>query len=217
MKDYSLNQSERNDFILNYEKKEDIIVVNFASSGRYVIPNTDENEKKLLDKMQRQVSEVGLFKQKVTKWKNDAVLTFYITLIIGAIIAIYAGTGEISFFSNLSLYSKVLPVIALTTSASTPSLIRIVKGNKLLKDIKKNEYYVTHEEKIVRGLENNNVLANSKNLPKDLSVNGITINDVDNLSLSDLNTVVNNTTHEEVFSFDTLEDEKREKVRSRKR
>lgn len=47
MKDYSLNEEERKNFILNYTKEEETITVNFADGSNYTIPNTESNENKL--------------------------------------------------------------------------------------------------------------------------------------------------------------------------
>ena len=56
MKDYSLNEEERKNFILNYTKEEETITVNFADGSNYTIPNTENNEDKLEGKMIEQVA-----------------------------------------------------------------------------------------------------------------------------------------------------------------
>ena len=56
MKDYSLNEEERKEFILNYAKEEDTITANFADGSSYIIPNTESNENKLEGKMIEQVA-----------------------------------------------------------------------------------------------------------------------------------------------------------------
>lgn len=58
MKDYSLNEEERKNFILNYTKEEETITVNFADGSDYTIPNTESNENKLEGKMIEQVAIV---------------------------------------------------------------------------------------------------------------------------------------------------------------
>ena len=48
MKNYSLNYNEYKMFILNYEIKDDRIIINYADGEKSLIPYTFQNEKKRL-------------------------------------------------------------------------------------------------------------------------------------------------------------------------
>ena len=67
MKDYSLNEEERKNFILNYTKEEETITVNFADGSNYTIPNTENNEDKLEGKMIEQVANSKERKHKAIR------------------------------------------------------------------------------------------------------------------------------------------------------
>lgn len=46
MKNYTISNVDAKTFILNYEIKDGQIIINLASKEKYVIPYTEENEKK---------------------------------------------------------------------------------------------------------------------------------------------------------------------------
>lgn len=46
MKYYTLNSKDATSFILNYEIKNNQIIVNYANGEHYIIPYTNDNEKK---------------------------------------------------------------------------------------------------------------------------------------------------------------------------
>ena len=55
MKDYSKSLEERREFILSYEIKDEQIIINLAKGEPYPIPYTEENLKKVDEKMKFQV------------------------------------------------------------------------------------------------------------------------------------------------------------------
>ena len=56
MKDYSINSNQKEQFILSYEVKNGEIVAKLANRKKYVVPYTEENEKKILKRMEEQVN-----------------------------------------------------------------------------------------------------------------------------------------------------------------
>lgn len=46
MKYYTLNSKDATSFILNYEIKDNQIIVNYENGEHYIIPYTNDNEKK---------------------------------------------------------------------------------------------------------------------------------------------------------------------------
>ena len=47
MKDYTLNDFDKEEFILNYEKQDEKIIINYASGRKYQTPYSKELEKYL--------------------------------------------------------------------------------------------------------------------------------------------------------------------------
>ena len=78
MKDYSLNEEERKNFILNYTKEEETITVNFADGSNYTIPNTESNENKLEGKMIEQVANSKERKHKAISSTGIAIVIIFL-------------------------------------------------------------------------------------------------------------------------------------------
>ena len=53
MRDYSLNLEDSKTFVLNYTIKGNQIIVNLAKGENFIIPYTQENQKKLLEIMRK--------------------------------------------------------------------------------------------------------------------------------------------------------------------
>lgn len=214
MKDYSLNEEERKSFVLNYDKlSESSISVNFADGKIYFIPNTESNENKLEGKMIEQVSNCG---GKISKLHRlNAINTL---LIMTVITLISIGIFSINV-NGVTIISKLFMTLFASSIVNIPMFTNIIINNNLLRDIKKNKFFVEHQEVINRGLNNNNVLANSDvKFKQTEDSKTITINDIDyNYSFNDLKTIVDNANKEEYFEFDTFPEEERPKIRRRKR
>lgn len=214
MKDYSLNDDERKNFVLNYDKlSESSISVNFADGKIYFIPNTESNENKLESKMIEQVSNCD---GKISKLhRSNAINTLLIMPFITLIsIGIFS-----SNINGATIVSKLFMTLFASLIANIPIFTKVIKNNILLNDIKKNKFFVENQEVINRGLNNTNVLDNSEIKVKQTEDSkAITINDIDyNYSFNDLKTIVDNANIEEHFEFDTFPEEERPKIRRRKR
>lgn len=214
MKDYSLNDDERKNFVLNYDKlSESSISVNFADGKIYFIPNTESNENKLESKMIEQVSNCD---GKISKLhRSNAINTLLIMPFITLIsIGIFS-----SNINGVTIVSKLFMTLFASLIANIPIFTKVIKNNILLNDIKKNKFFVENQEVINRGLNNTNVLDNSEIKVKQTEDSkAITINDIDyNYSFNDLKTIVDNANIEEHFEFDTFPEEERPKIRRRKR
>ena len=71
MLDYAYSKNEKKDFILYYEDKGENLQVYLANGDEYPVPNTLENENKLLKQMEEQVKDVWEFKAKKEKEKKS--------------------------------------------------------------------------------------------------------------------------------------------------
>ena len=94
MKDYSVNEEERKDFVLGFEETEDELYVNFAGEKEpWPLPNEEKNRQKLLDKMHDQVQNSG-------KFERNNILNKYvymISTITCMLLAIFSSSSNSSF------------------------------------------------------------------------------------------------------------------------
>ena len=214
MKDYSLNEEERKSFVLNYDKlSESSISVNFADGKIYFIPNTESNENKLESKMIEQASNCD---GKISKLHRSNAINTLLILTVITLISVGIFSSNIN---GATIVSKLIMTLFASSIVNIPMFTNIIINNNLLRDIKKNKFFVEHQEVINRGLNNTNVLANSDVKVKQADDSKtITINDIDyNYSFNDLKTIVDNANKEEYFEFDTFSEEERPKIRRRKR
>lgn len=208
MKDYSLNDEERKNFVLNYTKEEETITANFADGSSYTVPNTENNENKIEGKMIEQVvSSKGKEKKLVNS--NTANILLICVVTIASIVGVLS-------IKNIPTIKAIAFAIGAATTLNMPMLIKLAKNNSILKDIQKNRYFVNNQEVINRGITNTNVLANS-NTKEEI----ITINDIDyRYNHDELKQIVENTERQEQFNFDTFSKEEvssKPKTKTRRR
>lgn len=208
MKDYSLNDEERKNFVLNYTKEEETITANFADGSSYTVPNTENNENKIEGKMIEQVvSSKGKEKKLVNS--NTANILLICVVTITSIVGVLS-------IKNIPTIKAIAFAIGAATTLNMPMLIKLAKNNSILKDIQKNRYFVNNQEVINRGITNTNVLANS-NTKEEI----ITINDIDySYNYDELKQIVENTERQEQFNFDTFSKEEvsnKPKTKTRRR
>lgn len=210
MKDYSLNEEERKNFILNYDENEEELTANMASGNSFTIPNTEANVSKLEEKMIDQVINSKEKREKLELsniWNKVGIIGI---LIISTTLMI--GTRKASLTAEFIKATAMGLGIGIV--CSIPAMIKIVKNNKILKDIQKNRYFVKNSETINRGITNTNVLANSPTLEN----KKVTINDMDHgYNYNKLKQIVTNTELQVAFQFDTFPEKEQSKTKVRRR
>ena len=196
MKDYSLNEQERKEFILNYTKEEDTITVNFADGNSYTVPNTENNENTIESKMIEQVAK--------SKEKRNSVLISRGINILSILIITAASVVGATKVLDMALIKEIGIGLGMAAVVNIPVVTRLVKNNNMLKDIQKNRFFVKNQEVINRGIVNTNVLVNSNVQNNEI----ITINDIDNgYKYNELKRIVENTEVQDKFAFDTFPEE----------
>ena len=209
MKDYSWNEQERKEFILNYTKEEDTITVNFADGNSYTVPNTENNENTIESKMIEQVAK--------SKEKRNSVLISRGINILSILIITAASVVGATKVLDMALIKEIGIGLGMAAVVNIPVVTRLVKNNNMLKDIQKNRFFVKNQEVINRGIVNTNVLVNSNVQNNEI----ITINDIDNgYKYNELKRIVENTEVQDKFAFDTfpeevVQDKPKTKVRRR--
>lgn len=209
MKDYSLTEEERKYFVLNYDKNDEVITVNYANGESRSIPNTEKNENILESTMVDQVTKSKAKRDKMLKLRGISIsvmLTF-------AVVSLVATTKLL----NLPAIEEIAIGLGVATVANIPMFTELAKCNRILKDMQKNRYFVKNQEVINRGIENTNVLVNSNVQGKEM----ITINDIDSAySYNELKRIVENTEIQDRFAFDTFSEDvvqEQAKVRARRK
>lgn len=171
MKDYSLGKNKN--FILNYRIENDSIIVNLANKEKMRLPYNRKNEIDVLRNMKKQVINCKC-ENKLANKKENELQKLKISSIISIIITSLLLATNLSFTIGAIIYSALGVNVILAISC----FIKVNKFNRLISDIKKNKLFVGNEIII-----NSCKKENDKNL---------TINDVDNISYTKINTIIKN-------------------------
>lgn len=196
MKDYTLDSEEAVSFILNYEIKDNQIIVNYANGEHYIIPYTNDNEEKILKKMEDQVYSAQYYDElskKILKKSRNWIL-FCILMII----LLKTNSSFIPLMQNILIGSCTLCI------GWKILYIKYIKAN--INDLEKNKMLLDNQEKLNKMIkENQNILTNSnekikemvKSTPEDKPV--FTLNSVEKLKLKELKATLENIQREEEF------------------
>ena len=209
MKDYSLNYNDSKKFILSYKIENGKIVAKLASGELYTVPYSEENENKIISRMEEQARYAQLKPLKAT----DKILAISQPLILSIAIINFVNNG--GWF-----YGTILAVIA-AGAIGYPAKVIINAIKK--RDIKKLNYFLDNKEEL------NEIVVKSENMKLGVSKKAVkeielqrsknkqpfNINNIDNYSLSDLRALRENIERISTFGFNEepiLEDTIEEKV-----
>lgn len=208
MKDYSLNYDDSKKFILSYKIENGKIVAKLASGESYTVPYSEENENKIISRMEEQAR----YAQPKPLKMLDKILTISQPLMLPIAIMNFVNNG--GWF-----YGMLLAIIAegaIYYPAKT--IINAIKK----RDIKKLNYFLDHKEELNENIENiekseksekseNIKLGVSKKaikqieLQKSKNKQPFNINNIDNYSLSDLKALRENIKRISTFGFNKEE------------
>ncbi len=203
MRDYSLNLEDSKTFVLNYTIKGNQIIVNLAKGENFIIPYTQENEKKLLEIMKKQVLNSNRFMKTQEKrfsrsWKLTTLSVF---MLMFNVLVLASGKSILPVGSGLCASLFVFNIIY--------SVYCMVDSKKNIKDIQKNVILLCNEKKLnekVRG--NPHVLATTdeklkemvSSTPTELPV--FTLNNADEIEYRQLEKILEIIDREEKLGFD---------------
>ena len=187
MKDYSKSLEERREFILSYEIKDEQIIIKLAKGEPYPIPYTEENLKKVDEKMKAQVKHAADERKRnfFDFVKNIRVIGFlssYITLdfILCVLVSDWLTFYALSIGSGICL-SVLCEVIE-----------KIVIRNSKKADLEKSIFFMENEATINKHLSNTNALngLSEKTIAKIEEVKAesksFKLNDIDKLTYDEL-------------------------------
>ncbi len=180
MKDYTLNKEDERTFILNYEVKDNKIIVNFASGKKYEVPYTEEDEKIILTLMKEQVNNTEKF-EKAAK-KKLKVMTRWI---------IYSIVNIVFVATILLTGSSTAPVVqvicgSLFILSGTLQTYALVDIKTKLKDLKKNQLFLDNEDFFKSKEKTNTDALNKEETVRET----ITLNDIDKMSYNEVKEMV---------------------------
>ena len=218
MKDYSLNLKEREDFILSYDVTDDgMINIRFANGDLWPIPYNMENEKKVLDKMEKQIANSEVIENKFEERVRRLSSVFGVFL-CGAVMPLFF----ICDGFNVQIATIISSIMAGTSFI--PGLLAVKTNNKL-KDLRKNiKFMNSMKEKLNEAVRNNeNTLVNVSNktksiiadFPKDRDV--FDINSFNYVPFRDLEQIMENVARNERFGFEYTTKEEPEQAIVRKK
>lgn len=205
MKDYSIKLEERKDFILGYDvTKDGQIKIKFAKGKPWYIPYNQENERKILDKMEGQLKNSATYEENLTKKVvNNRLMTY-----ISGGLAIVSTAMTIGATTNLSTYT-LIGMASVCASIGLVSGVNAIKNYVKLKDLRKNTQFLEMQDKLnqlVRKNENTlvDVSAKTKNVVKDFpeDVQIFNINSFNFVPFKDLEQIMENAARNEKFGFD---------------
>lgn len=202
MKDYSLNYDDSKNFILSYKIENGKIVAKLASGESCTVPYSEENENKIISRMEEQAR----YAQPKPLQMLDKILTISQPLMLPIAIMNFVNNG--GWF-----YGMLLAIIAegaIYYPAKT--IINAIKK----RDIKKLNYFLDHKEELNENIEKNEKSENIKlgvskkaikqiELQKSKNKQPFNINNIDNYSLSDLKALRENIERISTFGFNEEE------------
>ena len=200
MKDYSVNEEERKDFVLGFEETEDELYVNFAGEKEpWPLPNEEKNRQKLLDKMHDQVQNSG-------KFERNNILNKYVYMISTITCMLLAIFSSLITLKSFNVFN--ISLISFLGAFSVASFVGYIKANSKLKDLRKNKAFIEMEEELNSNIrKDNNTLANVSSKTKGVIEEApegrpvFDINSFNNVSFKDLEQMKANIDRNKRFGF----------------
>lgn len=195
MKDYSLNYDDSKKFILSYKIENGKIVAKLASGELYTVPYSEENENKIISRMEKQAR----YAQPKTLKTPEKILAISQPLFLPMAI--------INFVNNGGWFYGILLAVIAVGAVGYPAkgIINAIKK----RDIKKLNYFLDNKEELNESVEKseNMKLGVSKKAVKEIELQRsenkqpFNINNIDNYSLSDLKALRENIERISTFGF----------------
>lgn len=195
MKDYSLNYDDSKKFILSYKIENGKIVAKLASGELYTVPYSEENENKIISRMEKQAR----YAQPKPLKTPDKILAISQPLVLPIAI--------INFVNNGGWFYGILLAVIAVGAVGYPAKVIINAIKK--RDIKKLNYFLDNKEELNESIEKseNMKLGVSKKAVKEIELQRsenkqpFNINNIDNYSLSDLKALRENIERISTFGF----------------
>lgn len=205
MKDYALNKKDKRMFILNYKIIDNQIIVNLASKEEFVIPYTEDNERKILDIMEKQVENSD---KLVSKQEKRLRFNFILAMLCCPGFA-YNCTTIFSTPADPVAYAVALGLGVGCAAGTIASYYGMIDSYIKRSDYEKNRTFLDNKGLLNKRVRSNaNILSNTtkrtqklvSSTPEDKPV--FDINNIDKISGKDISTILNNIKRDNNFAFD---------------
>ena len=180
MKDYTLNKEDERAFILNYEVKDNKIIVNFASGKKYEVPYTEEDEKIILTLMKEQVNNTEKF-EKTAKKKLKVMTRWIIYSIVNIV---FVATILLTGSSTAPVVQVICGSLFILSGILKSCVLVDIKTK--LKDLKKNQLFLDNEDFFKSKEKTNTDALNKEETVRET----ITLNDIDKMSYNEVKEMV---------------------------
>jgi|GEM_PF-5605631 len=209
MKDYTLNKKSADEFILNYKRVNNTLVVLFANGDKWVVEDTEQNENKILEEMREQVVVDSKAKEKSVK-RSILFSKGSIVLCVGA------GALIGKMVNDPTICYTGLSLVAIGT---TIPIVKIAKGQNIIKDINKQRFIQKNSEEFNESIEIPTMLTGISSKARKVidarmaqDLEPFNLNSADDLSLNDLQKIKQNLEINKHFGF-TYPDKAKQKTR----
>lgn len=208
MKDYSLNEKDRRNFILDYKiTKDGRIIVRLAKGEPLILPYNERNEQILLEKMEEQVMKASSEEQKIVDKKNKHKKSFY--RMFGGVLV----STLVILTSDIGLVDTIFGLLfSISTIYGVASIIEATYLSNILEDLKRNRRFLEIKDKVNTNIRSNqNVLVNVSNYTRnDIKKASpkkpmFSINSFDKYPFDDFEIIVENIERNANFGFDYTE------------
>lgn len=203
MKDYSKNTEEGKKFITKYEIKDGNIVVHFATANDWIIPHTEENENSVLKIMEEQVNQVNNISYKVDNSiiRNAIMVSVAAALIVVCIFLIANGSASTLTYISGGCFILTFVMDSLSVLSELSKKREIKKINLFLREKQdlNGQLSKSKNKNITNGISEKaqkTIVTAPTN-----STRVIDINNLDNFSLSDLQSLIKNIEKSRQFNF----------------
>jgi len=196
MLDYSLNDNEKENFILNYEINGDEIKVNVASGDEYSVPYTKENEENIIKKMEEQISNANDFIKGCETDKETSVKM----MIFCGILACACSYIFINKFSLLPFLLAIGNIYVISRCYKDYQ-----RDKTLLKDLEKHTLFLEHKDVINKYLAKGNEKVKEESMNPvitDNNTNILTVNDVHDMNYEDITLLLDDIKRDEVLDIE---------------
>lgn len=199
MKNYAMSYSDKEKFILNYEIKDNKIIINYATGEKKDVLYSREDEDRILDKMKMQVVESVELDKEVTSNFKSLVIPFGMVGYGSSYIMLSNIINNLSNSQITSNMEGIIPFLAVCLSLSVFPTVKGIKYYKILKDIDKNSLFQEYnfymnlnmriEDKYLEGLseKTKEIIRSTKD-----GDNIFTFNTIDKMSYKDVKRVLEN-------------------------
>ena len=177
---HEVHNIPRYEYITGYEIDGNNLSIKYANKERKkIVPNTPENIESIINSIKKQIARFGLSEEQY----NDVINKYNRCLLVDALYCLgsYICFLHIESYGELPKTAFILVLLDLISKSSSKSRYQ------QLEEVLKNQFFLENEELINYDIRKR---FNEEQVGSDEEINLITINDIDDMSLTELRETV---------------------------